>query len=264
MTISDGEGEIEALGTIQKWIIPSNWKIVAENFAGDMLHNISHQSVDLVGIGPNGERGRRDDYGQTVMTSYGNGHAGVYLDHGDRHRTDYQQSEVVAEYFQMTNKRRHEAMGDEAKVTFGVGTIFPNMSFHGTQPRTILTAHPLGPDRTEMWRSYFVDKDAPKEVKQFLRKFYLRYSGPGGMTEQDDMENWNYATSASGGVIGKRLPYNYMAGMGNEGSRADMPGARVATSNNSEQNARTLYDQWAVMMSAADGPSDTVATEATA
>ena len=32
-----------------------------------------------------------------------------------------------------------------------------------------------------------------------LRRFYMRYSGPAGMTEQDDMENWLYATAASNG-----------------------------------------------------------------
>src|SRR5713101_8183805 len=33
--------------------------------------------------------------------------------------------------------------------------------------------------------------------KDFLRHYYIRYSGPGGLTEQDDMENWNYASAAS-------------------------------------------------------------------
>ncbi|HVA26486.1 MAG TPA: hypothetical protein VMW62_19115, partial [Chloroflexota bacterium] len=27
-------------------------------------------------------------------------------------------------------------------------------------------------------------------VKDMLRHYYLRYAGPAGMTEQDDMENW--------------------------------------------------------------------------
>ena len=44
---------------MQKWLIPCNWKFPAENFSGDSYHNISHRSVDLVGIGPSGS-GRRD------------------------------------------------------------------------------------------------------------------------------------------------------------------------------------------------------------
>ena len=50
------------------------------------------------------------------------------------------------------------------------------------------------------------DADAPAEVKDVLRRFYMRYSGPAGMTEQDDMENWLYATKASTGTIARRYP----------------------------------------------------------
>ena len=37
---------------VHKWIIPCNWKFAAENFLGDTYHNVSHRSVDLIGIGP--------------------------------------------------------------------------------------------------------------------------------------------------------------------------------------------------------------------
>ena len=50
------EGQAEVLGGVQKWLIPCNWKFPAENFSGDTYHNISHRSVDLVGIGPSGQQ----------------------------------------------------------------------------------------------------------------------------------------------------------------------------------------------------------------
>ena len=53
--------------------------------------------------------------------------------------------------------------------------------------------HPPGPHKTEVWRWFLVDKAAPDEVKDFLGDYHIRYSDPAGMTEQDDMENWNYA-----------------------------------------------------------------------
>ena len=53
------EGGSEIIGGVQKWTMPSNWKFPSENFAGDAYHNISHRSVDMVGIGPSGQ-GRRD------------------------------------------------------------------------------------------------------------------------------------------------------------------------------------------------------------
>jgi phenylpropionate dioxygenase-like ring-hydroxylating dioxygenase large terminal subunit len=44
------DGGTEILCGIQKWRVPCNWKFPAENFSGDAYHNISHRSVDLVGI----------------------------------------------------------------------------------------------------------------------------------------------------------------------------------------------------------------------
>src|SRR5206468_466001 len=70
------------------------------------------------------------------------------------------------------------------------------------------------PHQTEVRRWYFVDADAPPEVKDFLRHYYIRYSGPSGLTEQDDMENWNYAHKASRGTIARQHPYNYEMGLG--------------------------------------------------
>ena len=59
-----------------------------------------------------------------------------------------------------------------------------------------------------------MDADAPAEVKDVLRRFYMRYSGPAEMTEQDDMEHWLYATAASKGTIARRYPFNYQMPMG--------------------------------------------------
>ena len=63
-----GDGGTELLGSVQKWVVPCNWKFVAENFAGDWLHGVSHRSVDMIRLGPSGEVGRRDDFGRLVVT----------------------------------------------------------------------------------------------------------------------------------------------------------------------------------------------------
>lgn len=248
----DGEGDVEVLGSTQKWIIPSNWKIVAENFVGDMLHVVSHRSVDIVGIGPNASEGRRDlsSTAGYVQASWHEGHGAVVGFFGkDDPRRDYLASPVTAEYFQDCYARRKKNLGDDALISPGVGTIFPNMSFHGNQPRTILVGHPISVDKTEMWRQYFVDKNAPQEVKDYLRHYYIRYSGPGGLTEQDDMENWNYATNASKGYMARKFPYNYSAGFQNETSVNQLPGAIVTHNGHSENNARGYYNKWAEYMS---------------
>jgi hypothetical protein len=88
-----------------------------------------------------------------------------------------------------------------------------------------------------------VDADAPAEVKDVLRRFYMRYSGPAGMTEQDDMENWLYATKASTGTIARRYPFNYQQSLTNH-TRGDMLPGDVNVQI-SEQNARNYYDVYA-------------------
>ena len=85
-----------------------------------------------------------------------------------------------------------------------VANVFPHMSFLARQPRSIAVWHPRGALQTEACRWFLVDKDAPQEVKDALRHYYMRYSGPGGTTEQDDMENWGYASGASKGTIARR------------------------------------------------------------
>lgn len=246
----DGEGEVEVIGSTQKWIIPSNWKIVAENFAGDMLHNISHRSVDLVGIGPNAREGRRDmGMAEICQASYPEGHAAVFAFFDPTHpRGEYSASPEAAAYHECCMRKRAEVLKDRAGIMPGVGTIFPNTSFHGGQPRTILAAHPISVNKTELWRQYFVDRNAPPETKDFLRHYYMRYSGPAGLTEQDDMENWNYATNASRGIIAREHPYSYAAGIGNETTNNRLPGAISSGTTNSEANARTYYGRWAELM----------------
>ena len=244
-----GDGETEVLGSLQRWIIPSNWKIVAENFAGDALHVVSHRSVDMAGIGPSEGEGRRDDPGKLVLGAYPGGHGVVYgVRDAKISPVDYGASEITANYFRQCWEKRRARHGEVAGVVPIVGTIFPNMSFHGQQPRTILVAHPLGVDRTEMWRIYFADKEAPEEVKTFLRHYYARYSGPAGMTEQDDMENWNYATAASRGVIARQYPYHYKAGLGAQTTSELIPGVITDHPVTSEQNPRALYQRWAQFM----------------
>ena len=247
------EGGAEVIGGVQKWLIPTNWKFPSENFAGDGAHTISHRSVDIAGIGPSG-RGRRDEaeYAAAKRLHFSFpelGHCAV----GDLHQEDlpyvptYQNNPVAEEYFRHVFEERQKRLGEKSRFLAIVGTAFPNMSYLARQPRSISVWHPRGPHQTEAWRWYLVDKDAPAEVKDILRHYYIRYSGPGGMTEQDDMENWNYAHTASRGVIARRYPYNYEMGLHFDKIDVGYPGV---TTNEpiTEANARAFYTKWAHMM----------------
>ena len=204
------EGGSEIIGGVQKWAMPCNWKFPSENFTGDAYHNISHRSVDMVGIGPSGQ-GRRDTTERAtahrINTAFPElGHAAVchYQSPDASYTPAYQNNPAVEDYFRQAFEERKRRLGENARLLGLVSNVFPNISYLARQPRSIAVWHPRGPDKTEAWRWFLVDKDAPEEVKDVLRHYYIRYSGPAGMTEQDDMENWNYAQLASSGTIARR------------------------------------------------------------
>ncbi len=257
------EGGTEIIGGVQKWMIPCNWKFPAENFSGDSYHNISHRSVDMVGIGPSGA-GRRDTDERNqarrlhVLFPERGHQTGVYVLPKDAATPPaYQDSPVVSEYFAHCEEGRRRRRGEWARLVGSPGEIFPNTALHPRQPRTMAVWHPRGVHQTEVWRWYLVDRGAPSEVKNYLREYYIRYSGPGGLTEQDDMENWNYAHSASRGTIARRYPYSYEQGLGRERADFEIDGLKVpglvtdlTEAKSSEDNLRNLYRRWADFMDA--------------
>lgn len=250
-------GGSELVAGVHKWIIPCNWKLPAENFLGDTYHNISHESVDLIGIGPSaaaGAKGRRDEdilkY-QHLWVAFPGGH-GVHSamrPPGMGYTPTFLDNPQVEAYYRACFEARERRLGDAARLHPFVGTLFPNVSFHGTQPRNLCVWHPHSATTTEVWRFFLVDADAPAEVKDLLRRYYMRYSGPAGMTEQDDMENWNYATAGSMGPIARRHPFNYQQSM--TGSTFDGPVPGQVSTKISEQNPRHYYATWAAYMDGA-------------
>ena len=255
-------GGSEVIG-IHKWVFPSNWKFAAENFLGDTYHNPSHRSVDMIGIGPSAQRGtkgRRDnelDGAQHVWVSFPEGH-GVHSAVGPEHREyieSFQDDPEIEAYFRHCFSERNRRLGKKARLMPFVGTIFPNTSYHGGQPRGLCAWHPHSPDQTEGWRFFFVDADAPSPVKDFLRRYYMRYSGPARMTEQDDMENWLYATAASTGTVARRYAFNYQQSL--NATRVDpiVNGIEVrgeVATQISEHMARGFYRRWDSYMRDAD------------
>lgn len=242
-------------------MVPSNWKFIAENFAGDHYHGVSHGSVEAVGIGPGGRgqtrHGDKHNSYRENLTSF------PALGHGwrgsppqplppDLNPFPTFQDPVLAEYFRDLHEERRKRMPSLPPIWMfgGGGNVFPASSFHVGFPRGILVCHPRGPLKTEMWRWYLVDRDTPAEIRNFWREYSLRYSGPAGMTEQDDMENWAYATAGSRGPIARQIPYCYQQGLGHWGWHDELNGARVTDGSRNDANSLTLYGRWAQLMDA--------------
>jgi phenylpropionate dioxygenase-like ring-hydroxylating dioxygenase large terminal subunit len=255
-------GGSEVIG-VHKWVFPANWKYAAENFLGDTYHNPSHRSVDLIGIGPSareGVKGRRDnelEQAQHVWISYPGGH-GVHSavqPEDEPYIEQFKNDPEIEEYFRHCHQERKRRLGDQARLLPFVGTMFPNTSYHGRQPRGLCAWHPHSPTETEAWRFFLVDADAPASVKDFLRRYYMRYSGPAGMTEQDDLENWLYATKASKGTIARRHPFNYQQSMGASHINPVVNGLEVkgdVSTQVTEHIARGFYRRWADYVDGAD------------
>ncbi|MFC0386069.1 aromatic ring-hydroxylating oxygenase subunit alpha [Muricoccus vinaceus] len=253
------EGGSEVIG-VHKWVFPANWKFAAENFLGDTYHNPSHRSVDLIGIGPSaaaGVKGRRDDElakAKHIWVSFPQGH-GVHsaiAPENNEYVNSFVSNPEIEEYFRHCFEERKRRMGEQARLLPFTGTIFPNTSYHGRQPRGLCTWHPHSPTETEAWRFFLVDADAPAQVKEYLRHYYMRYSGPAGMTEQDDMENWLYATRASTGTIARRHPFNYQQSLHASTMNEHVPG-KVSTQI-TEEMARGYYGAWDAYMHDAGWP----------
>ena len=264
------EADLEVLG-LYKWIFPSNWKFGAENFLADAYHGTTtHHSVEIVGINPGGGQSRQTVAGRAhreaatriEVTHHGSGRLGVYFapEAFPYIPTYPNQPPAVEEYYRASYERRKQVLGKMWRVTGSNGNVFPNAT-QGTHS-SMCVWHPDGVDSTEMWRWYFVQRDMPQEVKDMLLHYYMRYGGPIGLTEMDDMENWSYAQKASKGVIARRYPYHYAMGLGHE-TEGHHNLAELGLPQNalisevmspetrrlcSEQNSRGAYYFWADLM----------------
>ena len=258
------EADLEVLASVLKWTVPSNWKWGAENFTGDHYHNVSHRSVDLLRISPSGQQGRhtQDNVGRVPSMRYDITHhgssRGAGLAFADVPYTPtYPNNPIVEEYYRESHAKRQQLLGEVARLRFGgTGTIFPNGTT-GTTVNTMCVWQPNGPDHYEQWRWYMIQRDAPQEVKDLIRHYLMRYGAAAGMTEQDDMENWNYAHKASKGTIARRHPYAYKIGLGLDTDGHPLlaqlglmqTGGRIVEGERM-QNLRGMYDFWATMMDA--------------
>ena len=93
-----------------------------------------------------------------------------------------------------------------------------------------------------------------KLLKDALASYYEHWYGPGGMTQQDDMENWYNLTIASKGPMARKLPLNYQMRISEPPlhgpSTFGLPG--LFAQNYNDENHRRFYRRWAEVMEARD------------
>ncbi|MCW2582877.1 MAG: phthalate 3,4-dioxygenase, alpha subunit [Klenkia sp.] len=248
----------------QRWRVKANWKIGAENFAGDMYHTPqTHTSVVEIGLFREPKAEKRKD-GATYWAGAGGGTT-YKLPEGDldeRLRYVGYPQEMVDRMKEQLSAEQLQVIGEDGFM-ISAASIYPNLSFVHNWPRvgesedvlpfiSIRQWQPISEDETEVLSWFAVDAEAPEEFKALSYKAYLMCFGSTGMFEQDDVENWVSLTNTAAGSMARRLLLNSRMGL----LQDDQPvspalgpdafhGPGEARTGYSEHNQRALLTRWA-------------------
>lgn len=248
----------------QRWRVKANWKIGAENFAGDMYHTPqTHTSVVEIGLFREPKAEKRKD-GCTYWA--GNGGGTTYkLPPGtleERLRYVGYPDVMIEKMKRNWSQEQLDLIGRDGFL-ISAASLFPNMSLVHNWPRvedsddvlpfiSLRTWQPVGPDETEVLSWFAVDAEAPEEYKALSYKAYLMCFGSTGMFEQDDVENWVSLTSTAAGSMARRLLLNSRMGLLEDDSAVVPPltaeqysGPGEAHVGYGEYNQRHLLRRWA-------------------
>lgn len=270
----DGEDDgLEVVDGILKSEIPSNWKFASENASGDLYHEISHNSVQRISLSQTGLRTRhtwdadKAKFRNLNITFPAGGHAvraNLYENSGRDYVSQWSHDAEVDEYFRNAHYARQKRLGDRERLLNRGGVVFPNAVYNSANRTSVTLWVPLSPTRTEVWKWIFVPKNAPQSVKNAMRSYLLRYTGPAGMVEQDDFENWAAAQIGAESRLAKSLPMNLQLRLGDHAKWAwpeQWIGSDAYVDDGvSEHGQRMFYRRWLEMMT--DTPTTISSKEA--
>ena len=251
----------------QRWRVKANWKIGAENFAGDMYHTPqTHTSVVEIGLFREPKAEKRKD-GNTYWA--GNGGGTTYkLPPGaleERLRYVGYPDVMIEKMKEQWSQDQLDVIGRDGFM-ISAASLFPNMSLVHNWPKvedtdevlpfiSLRTWQPVGPDETEVLSWFAVDAEAPEEFKRLSYKAYLMCFGSTGMFEQDDVENWVSLTNTASGTMARRLLLNSRMGLLDDGTEVVAPltseefaGPGEAHVGYGEYNQRHLLVRWAAYL----------------
>ena len=248
----------------QRWRVKANWKIGAENFAGDMYHTPqTHTSVVEIGLFREPKAEKRKD-GATYWAGAGGGTT-YKLPPGtldERLRYIGYPQEMVDRMTRQWSQDQRDVVGADGFMV-SAASVYPNLSFVHNWPRvaesddvlpfiSIRQWQPISEDETEVLSWFAVDAEAPEEFKALSYKAYLMCFGSTGMFEQDDVENWVSLTNTAAGSMARRLQLNSRMGILEDDAEVvpeltaeQFHGPGSARTGYSEYNQRALLRRWA-------------------
>jgi phenylpropionate dioxygenase-like ring-hydroxylating dioxygenase large terminal subunit len=247
LDIFAGRAEMEISHVAQRWILPSAWKLPAENFASDAYHTATaHSFLAKLGMVSGVDFGR---VGYHVCP--GNGHGlgiGVHQD-----GFSYFPDELRDEY---AGRLGGDQLALLDRIKNFHGNVFPNLSFlipnfievDGKRVSGMMLRlwQPMGPDRLQVWSWHMVERNAPDWWKALGRRMYAQTFGMAGMFDQDDTENWEAQTRNSNTALAREddVFLDYTMGL-HQQPLEDFPGpGTVYDGKFSEAAARGFYRAW--------------------
>ena len=255
----------------QRWRTRANWKIGAENFAGDSYHT-PHTHASVVDIGLFREP-RANKRKEGALYTAGPGAGTTYkLPPGASFAEQLRYVGYPAEMIPVMESSwsaRQRALVEDSGFMVSAATLFPNLSFVHNWPQideagtvvpfiSVRQWQPVSERETEILSWFVVDAAAPEWFKEQSYKAYLMCFGTSGMFEQDDVENWVSITDMAAGTMARRLRLNSRMGM----TLADKPikpplagfsGPGTAYQGFGEFNQRHWLGMWSDHLSNADG-----------
>lgn len=264
------DGGMEVIGDPFRYRINSNWKVGAENFAGDGYHtHTTHRSAIDTFVEREwsweGERSYQfisdieGHYnGSTLMGLFPEG-TEAFWGYPDEVKEQFNPDNLTEEQWQIAGRS-----------AIHVGTLFPNLSIHhqnvtppGSRPTPFFSLRkwtPVGPDEMEVLNVILAPKETPQEWKEKIHQAAVYSFGPSGNFDQDDVAVWSGIVDAAGGTFSKKhdVKLNYQMGMGEIGQAErdeDWAGPGYSSKTIHEGYSRTYHGNWARAM-ASEGPPD--------
>lgn len=246
--LDNDDGGTEFVGGCLKSVINCNWKVAAENFAGDGFHaGWTHDSGGRVMLGrpvePLDESYQVNVDGHCIQFANDSpiGQAATF---GDRTASNYVKSKLD-DFSARLGELRGRLVGGIAAAT-----VFPNLSFLCGQ-QTFRVWHPRGPHQTELWCWTLVNRSAPAEIKEAYRRGVMMTFSPTGLFEMDDGENWEQVTLANRGFVTRQRPMYYRVGRASRLPNSELPG-NVYENGLNDANQRAFYGHWASLLAGSD------------
>ena len=275
-------GGLEVIPCQQRYIVPVNWKLPAENFGGDYFHfAATHGSVidalaqtDDKRIAATGATTAKADKPHyfSVAANYGRGAAHGFYEVSTGQAPRNQELALAqrlgpeaVEWFHERERLLNEKLKalPQRPYSFHVANIFPNFALVGAGSafygKGLIVHHPRGPNRTEAWVWCAVEKNAPAIVKKQQRFVLMQRQAAAGLVAPDDHENFERISETIDTGVGRHVPFHYEMAIGHDDDdplpkewkdRPNWPGKigpRV-----SEINQRDFYRHWNTLMETGD------------